>query len=129
LYGTLYPHLPLADGDRIVALENWNVAANNEERHALHDLAGWRDQMTSVVEISAFHTVDAILESGSRGPELARIAERTIERAAGGLVMKGLPAVAIPVITLTVIAVGALAAVGPTRRGLRFPPTDALKDY
>ena len=77
LYGALYPHLPLDDGDRIVALENWNIAVNNEERHTLHDLAAWRDQMTSVSEVSAFQTVDAILESGRRGPEVVRIAEMT----------------------------------------------------
>ena len=47
------PTLPLDEGDRIIALENWDVAKNNENRQSLHDFVTWRDQMKSVVEISA----------------------------------------------------------------------------
>jgi len=56
IHSNFDPALPLDEGDRIVALENWDVAGNNENRHSLHDFVTWRDQMTSVVEISAFRS-------------------------------------------------------------------------
>ena len=68
------PTLPLDEGDRIVALENWDVASNNENRQSLHDFVTWRDQMTSVVEISAFRTIGATMQAGDRVPETVRIA-------------------------------------------------------
>src|SRR6185295_19371064 len=57
------PTLPLDEGERIVALENWDVVNNNENRHSLHDFVIWRDQMTSVVEISAFRYATATMRS------------------------------------------------------------------
>ena len=54
VHATFAPTLPLDEGDRIVGLENWDIARNNEEQHSLHDFVTWRDEMTSVVEISAF---------------------------------------------------------------------------
>jgi predicted permease len=55
LYSNIYPKLPLPDGDRIVALENWDVKVNNEEERSLHDFILWRSELKSVVEISAFY--------------------------------------------------------------------------
>lgn len=51
----------LDEGDRIVALENWDTKRNNENLHSLHDVVTWRDQMTSVVEISAFQYTGATM--------------------------------------------------------------------
>lgn len=68
------PTLPLDEGDRIVALENWDAIANNENRRSLHDFVTWRDQMTSVVEISAFRYTGATMQAGDRAPENVRIA-------------------------------------------------------
>jgi predicted permease len=68
------PPLPLDEGDRIVALENWDVAGNNENRHSLHDFVTWRDQMASVVEISAFREASATMRAGDFVPETVRIA-------------------------------------------------------
>jgi putative ABC transport system permease protein len=68
------PTLPLDEGDRIIALENWDVAKNNENRQSLHDFVTWRDQMTSVVEISAFRTIAATMLTGDRLPETVRVA-------------------------------------------------------
>ena len=68
------PTVPLDEGDRIVALENWDVAGNNENRQSLHDFVTWRDQMTSVVEISAFREVSATMRAGAFVPETVRIA-------------------------------------------------------
>src|SRR5262245_53802816 len=61
LYTNIYPKLPLPQGDRIVALENWDTRVNNEERKSLHDFILWRSQMKSVVEVSAFHEYDSSL--------------------------------------------------------------------
>ncbi len=68
------PTLPLAEGDRIIALENWDVARNNENRQSLHDFVTWRDQMKSVVEVSAFRTIAATMRAGDRLPETVRVA-------------------------------------------------------
>jgi predicted permease len=76
-YAFVYSTLPLDQGDRIVALENWDVAKNNEERHALHDLAAWRRDLRTVDEISAFRTVsrNLIIPGGTAEP--IRIAQIT----------------------------------------------------
>jgi hypothetical protein len=49
--------LPLPEGDRIVALENWDTRKNNEERRAADDLSVWRREMKTVQEIGAFRNV------------------------------------------------------------------------
>jgi putative ABC transport system permease protein len=74
LHAMLAPTLPLDEGHRIVGLENWNIAKNNEDRRALHDFVTWRDEMTSVVEISAFRTITATAQAGDHVPETVRIA-------------------------------------------------------
>src|SRR5262245_64646999 len=52
LYSVLYATLPVEGGERIVALENWDIDdANNEMRRAMHDLVTWRREMKTVGEI------------------------------------------------------------------------------
>ena len=77
IHANFDPTLPLDEGDRIVALENWDIARNNENDHSLHDFVAWRDQMTSVVEISAFREASTTLRAGDRVPETVRIAAMT----------------------------------------------------
>ena len=74
IHSNFDPPLPLDEGDRIVALENWDFAGNNENRKSLHDFVTWRDQMTSVVEISAFREISATMRAGDFVPETVRIA-------------------------------------------------------
>ena len=74
IHSNFDPALPLDEGDRIVALENWDIERNNENRHSLHDFVTWRDQMTSVVEISAFRELSATMRAGDFVPETVRIA-------------------------------------------------------
>jgi predicted permease len=74
IHSNFDPALPLDEGDRIVALENWDIEGNNENRHSLHDFVTWRDQMTSVVEISAFREASATMRAGDFVPETVRIA-------------------------------------------------------
>ncbi len=76
LYSTLYPTIPLEEGDRLVGLENWDVEVNNEARQAFHDYVEWRDSMTTVSEFAAFRPVGADLVGG-RSTERIRIAQMT----------------------------------------------------
>jgi predicted permease len=54
IYASIHPTLPFDEGDRIVGLENWDTARNNQEDRNLHDLAAWRHELTSVEQLSAF---------------------------------------------------------------------------
>ena len=76
-YSHMYPDIPLPDGNRIVALENWDVRANNEQRQALHDYAEWRRDMKTVQPIGAFRTVGRNLITGEGSPEAVPVAEIT----------------------------------------------------
>jgi predicted permease len=73
----LYPRIPLDEGDRIVALENWDMEVNNEERHTLHDFVVWREEMRTVRDMGAFRTVGRNLIRGDGAPELVQVAEMT----------------------------------------------------
>ena len=42
LYSFLYATLPVEGGERIVALEHWDIDANDEMRRSMHDLVTWR---------------------------------------------------------------------------------------
>ena len=50
------------------------------------------------------------------------------ERSSGGAIMRGHAAVVLPAVALVMVAVGFLAALGPTRRSLRIEPTEALRE-
>src|SRR5688572_3185919 len=53
----IYSTLPIDEGERVVAVENWNLERNNEERRSLHDFAAWRAELRTVEELSAFRTI------------------------------------------------------------------------
>jgi putative ABC transport system permease protein len=74
---SFYPTLPLDEGDRLVGLENWDVAGNNENRRSLHDFVTWRQDMKSVVDISAFEDIQAGLVIGSESPAVVKVAAMT----------------------------------------------------
>jgi hypothetical protein len=76
-YAYLYSTLPLDEGERIVALENWDVEANNEERQALYDYVLWRAEMSSMQEVGAFHNVGRNLIVPGGMTEPVRLAEIT----------------------------------------------------
>jgi predicted permease len=56
-YSFFYATLPVEGGERIVALENWEIDANTEMRRSMHDLVTWRREMKTVQEIGAFRTL------------------------------------------------------------------------
>ncbi len=57
VYSFLYATLPVEGGERIVALENWDIDANSEMRRSMHDLVTWRREMKTVGQIGAFRTI------------------------------------------------------------------------
>ncbi len=52
------PRLPLQEGDRIVALRNWDVAENRAEPRSLHDYITWRERLQTVQELGAYRSVE-----------------------------------------------------------------------
>lgn len=76
-YSSMYPTLPLDEGDRIVALENWDVRASNEERQSLHDFGTWRREMRTVRDVAAFRTVGRNLFTGEGAGEPVSVGEMT----------------------------------------------------
>jgi putative ABC transport system permease protein len=73
----LDPHVPLDEGDRLVAIQHWNTHTNNRETRALHDFLAWRGQLQSVEQLSAFRTVGRNLIAAGAQPETVSIAEIT----------------------------------------------------
>jgi putative ABC transport system permease protein len=76
-YSYIVSDLPLDEGSRIVALENWNVEINNEERRALHDYHSWRAEMSTMEDLGAFRTVTRNLIIPDGAVEPVRFAEMT----------------------------------------------------
>ena len=50
----VYPSLPLPQGDRLVRIRNWDVAAKSNEPRNLHDFDIWRKTLRSVTELGAW---------------------------------------------------------------------------
>ena len=53
LHDVFHPTLPIEDGDRIVRIENWDVAKGEIDPRALHDFMIWREELGSVEELGA----------------------------------------------------------------------------
>ncbi|MCC7123781.1 MAG: ABC transporter permease [Acidobacteria bacterium] len=66
--------LPLPEGDRLVALVNWDVSTNNREVRVLYDLETWRGA-TSVEDFSMSRNIERNLIIGDRSPEVVMVAE------------------------------------------------------
>lgn len=71
----IYPVLPLAEGERIIAIENRDTKLDNENRQALHDYTTWRREMRTVTDIGAFRTVGRNLVTTDGTPEPIAVAE------------------------------------------------------
>lgn len=76
-YSRFYPTIPLPDGDRLVALENWDRRTHREERRALSDFNLWRADMKSVEDMTAFRTVSRNATVADGLVEVAQVAEIT----------------------------------------------------
>jgi putative ABC transport system permease protein len=71
----LHPSLPLDEGERIVGLQNWDVAENDPEPRSLHDFAVWREQLKTVQHVGAFRSIERNLGTVDRTAEPALGAE------------------------------------------------------
>jgi putative ABC transport system permease protein len=77
VYSFLYATLPVEGGERIVALENWDIDANDEMRRSMHDLVMWRREMKTVGEIGAFRTLARNVTSAGGAAEPVEVAQIT----------------------------------------------------
>ena len=48
------PVLPLEEADRLVSLRNWDLTTARADRRVLHDFITWRDELTTLTDLSAF---------------------------------------------------------------------------
>jgi hypothetical protein len=66
----VYPTLPLSDGERIVEIRMFDVAANNREPRVLHDFMVWREELRSVTELGAWRdsSRNLIVDDGDARP-------------------------------------------------------------
>jgi predicted permease len=69
------PTLPLAEGDRVVGLQNWDAAESRTDRQALHDFATWRRELRSVRDLGAFRIADRNLITRGGDAEPIEVAE------------------------------------------------------
>jgi len=77
-YSLLYATLPVEGGERIVALENWDLDTNREMLRSMHDLPMWQRQLKTVGEIGAFRTiVRNIAAAGGGAAESVEVAQIT----------------------------------------------------
>jgi len=77
LYSFLYATLPVEGGERIVALENWDIDANDEMRRSMHDLVMWQREMKTVGEIGAFRTIARNVTFAGGSAEAVQVAQIT----------------------------------------------------
>src|SRR5687768_8202687 len=78
-YSFLYATLPVEGGERIVALENWDIDANDEMRRSMHDLVTWRREMKTVGEIGAFRTIARTVTVTGGAVEAVEVAQITAD--------------------------------------------------
>ena len=71
-----YPSVPLPQGDRLVQIRNWDVAAKTAESRALYDFNVWRSTLRSVTELGAWRDVTRnliVTEGDARAVQVAEI--------------------------------------------------------
>ena len=71
----LNPSVPLHEGDRIVSLQNWDLARNNSDGRSLHDFVTWRSELSSVDDMGAYRQVGRNLIVAGAPPEVVAVAE------------------------------------------------------
>ena len=69
------PRLPLADGDRIVSIHNWDAAQSTVEARSLYDFQLWRDQLRSIRELGAYRALQRNLITPDGIAQPAELAE------------------------------------------------------
>jgi predicted permease len=69
------PRLPLDEGDRIVRLENFDVAERKVEPRSVHDFLVWREQLESVEQLGAYRAIERNLITADGRSEPVEVAE------------------------------------------------------
>jgi predicted permease len=70
--------LPFSEGDRVIAIRNIDTRSLTDARLThLHDLATWREALTTVEELGAYRMIDRNLVAGDARAEPVRVAEMT----------------------------------------------------
>jgi putative ABC transport system permease protein len=71
------PELPLHEGERVVAIINWDPRLRRDDKRVLHDFVTWRRELRSIVDPGAFRTVRRNLITASGQGEPVVVAEMT----------------------------------------------------
>src|SRR5687767_12264655 len=69
------PSLPLPDGDRIVRIDNWDAAEPGVDPRALYDLGLWREQVSTMENLGAYHTSERNLITSDGDARPTTVAE------------------------------------------------------
>lgn len=72
----VHPSLPLPQGDRLVQIRNWDIAAMSEESRVLYDFGIWRTSLQSVTELGAWRDAAhnlIVTEGDARSVQIAEI--------------------------------------------------------
>jgi len=78
VYTVIDGTLPLDQGDRLISIRSMDTRSLTEGRAThLHDLATWRETLTSVPQLGAYRLVDRNLITPDERSEPARVAEMT----------------------------------------------------
>lgn len=64
--------LPFEEGDRVVAIENWDTSAN---RPAPHDFLSWRHDLQTIEDVGAYRLIRRNVAAAGLPPEPVRVAE------------------------------------------------------
>jgi len=75
LYTLVDPALPLPEGDRIVAIQNWDQHTNRPERRTLHDALTWGEDATTIRDVGMFRAIARNLIAEGTPTEVVTIAE------------------------------------------------------
>lgn len=68
---------PLDEGDRVVAIQSWDVEAHRRREVPLRDLERWMGTLRSVTDLGGFQTIERRMLLDGRAPEWVRVAEIT----------------------------------------------------
>jgi predicted permease len=68
---------PLDEGERVVAMQNWDAEAHRRRETSRHDLERWGATLRSVEDLGGFQTIERRLTVEGRPAEWVRVAEIT----------------------------------------------------
>jgi putative ABC transport system permease protein len=74
----VHPSLPLPQGDRLVQIRNWDVAANVEEEKVLHDFLQWQQSLRSLTDVGAWRDSSRNLVVAAGDARPVNVAEMSV---------------------------------------------------